>query len=91
MTDVLYSGSAGRLGNTREARPWDDTTFTCVASLTKVVTATSIMQLVERGSVNLDSDVRDLAPRLRELQILKGFDGDKKPVLENYDTPITPR
>lgn len=49
------------------------------------------MQLVERGSIALDDDVRSLVPELGELQILRGFDAEDKPILEDTDKPITLR
>lgn len=49
------------------------------------------MQLVEQGLIGLDDDLRPLVPQLGQMQILKGFDSDEKPILEDHDTPITPR
>lgn len=49
------------------------------------------MQIVEKGLVQLDDDVRPLVPELASAQILRGFDGDVKPILENSDSPITLR
>ncbi|TDZ54331.1 Acyltransferase LovD [Colletotrichum trifolii] len=92
MSSLVYSGSAGRLGHASDARPWDVDTFTYTASMTKIITATSILQIVERGQIQLDDDVRGLVPRLGQMQILKGFDDDdEKPILEDHDTPITLR
>jgi CubicO group peptidase (beta-lactamase class C family) len=64
--------------------------FTWIASSTKIITATALMQLVERGLVGLDDDVRPHVSQLAEMQVLKGFDGDK-PILENNTKPITLR
>jgi CubicO group peptidase (beta-lactamase class C family) len=43
--------------------------------MTKLVTAVAVMQLVERGVVSLDDDVRERVPQLRNIQILQ----DMKP------------
>ncbi len=59
--------------------------------MTKVVTATCLMQLVERDQISLDDDVRPLVPTLAKMQILKGFDQDGKPVLLDNAKPITLR
>ncbi|KAJ3948735.1 hypothetical protein N0V92_013038 [Colletotrichum tropicale] len=88
---VLYNGSAGRIDPALGSRPWRADTFTHVASLTKIITATSIMQLVERGLVDLDADVRELVPRLGQMPILRGFTEDEKPILEDHDVQITLR
>jgi CubicO group peptidase (beta-lactamase class C family) len=67
---------------------WSVDSFVLVASLTKLVTITAIMQLVQQGRMNLNSDMRELVPELAAMQILKGFDGDR-PILEDNKTPIT--
>lgn len=49
------------------------------------------MQVVEKGLVGLDDDVRPLVPHLAEMMILRGFVGEDKPFLEENTTPITLR
>ncbi|EFQ33075.1 beta-lactamase [Colletotrichum graminicola M1.001] len=88
---VLYSSSAGRIDLAADARPWAVDTFTYVASMTKLITCTAVMQLVERGAVGLDHDMRKIVPRLADMQILRGFDGDEQPILEDNTTPVTLR
>jgi len=56
--------------------------------MTKLMTVTCLMQLVEQGKVGLHDDLRSLVPELGKLQILKGFDGDT-PKLEDNPRPIT--
>ncbi len=59
---VLASGSVGSL-DWRERTPPDDRTIWDLASLTKVVAlTTAMMQLVERGLVDLDAPVRRYVP-----------------------------
>jgi CubicO group peptidase (beta-lactamase class C family) len=41
--------------------------------MTKLVTAVSVMQLVERGVLSLDEDVRKWVPELANIQILRGM------------------
>ncbi|GKT66235.1 beta-lactamase [Colletotrichum tofieldiae] len=88
---VLYSNSAGRIDFAADTRPWELDSFTYVASMTKLITSTAIMQLVERGLVGLDDDMRTIVPQLAGMQILRGFHGDEQPILEDNDTPITLR
>ncbi len=52
-----------------------DTVFR-VASMTKAVTATAVMQLVEHGRIALDQPVEDILPAFGELQVLAGFSGE---------------
>lgn len=47
------------------------------------------MQLVERGTVRLEDDARTHVPELTALKILRGFDADDKPILEDNHRPIT--
>ena len=56
--------------------------------MTKLVTAVCILQLVEKGSVKLDEDIRSKVPELAEVEILQGFDGEE-PILEKNMKPIT--
>lgn len=91
LAGTVYDGAAGRIGFGADSTPFAGDSFTWVASLTKLVTATCLMRLVERGDVALDEDVRGRVPELGRLQILCGFDGDGAPVLEDNDRPITLR
>lgn len=47
-----------------------------LASLTKALTSTGALQLIERGLIELDQPVRDILPAFGNLQVLDGFDGD---------------
>jgi CubicO group peptidase (beta-lactamase class C family) len=61
--DIAYSTSLGvrDLGATPPLLVNDDTAF-MIASISKTVAATAVMQLVERGELSLDSDVNDHLP-----------------------------
>ena len=50
-----------------------DTVF-WIASMTKAVTATACMQMVEQGKLRLDQNMGELLPYLAEVQVLEGFD-----------------
>jgi CubicO group peptidase (beta-lactamase class C family) len=47
-----------------------------IASLTKAVVAIAVLQLVERGQLELDTPVGDIIPAFDGVQVLEGFDGD---------------
>lgn len=68
---IVYQGAAGRINFDTASRPFDVDSFTWLASVTKLVTATCVMQLVEAGTIGLDDDVRPLVPELGRLQILR--------------------
>lgn len=59
--------------------------------MTKLITTTCLMQLVEQNLIGLDEDIRNLIPELAEMQILRGIDSDQAPVLEENSKPITLR
>lgn len=61
--------------------------------MTKIITVTCLMQLVERGQIGLDDDIKPLVPELAAAQILKGFDeaADGAPILQDNPHPITLR
>ncbi|KAH7165452.1 beta-lactamase/transpeptidase-like protein [Dactylonectria macrodidyma] len=88
---VIYSGAAGRIDFDVDSKPFQTDSFTWFASLTKIITTTSIMQIVEQGLVGLDNDVRSFVPELASMQILRGFEADGKPILEDNTRPITLR
>lgn len=88
---VLYEGAAGRIAPAAEAPKFTPGSHTWVASMTKLVTAVCAMQLVEKGLIGLDDDVRPLIPQLAKAKILKGFVGADIPYLEENTDPITLR
>lgn len=87
----MYSGSSGRISSDTSAAPFTDRSFSWVASLTKLLTSTALLQLVEDGKLTLDQDLRAVVPYLAEVQILVDFDDNDKPVMEKNKNPITLR
>jgi len=49
------------------------------------------MQLVEKGELRLEDDMRSILPELGKLQILQGFDDEDQPILQENTKPITLR
>lgn len=84
----MWSGSAGRSRMDPSSRSFGTDTFTWIASASKLITTTCVMQIVEQGKIGLDDDVRPLVPELAAMQILRGFEGDE-PILEDNTRPIT--
>jgi CubicO group peptidase (beta-lactamase class C family) len=54
-----------------------------IASMTKALTSTAVLQLVERGEVALDTAAERYLPRLRNRQVLTGFDSEGTPCLRD--------
>lgn len=74
---VVYEGAyGGRSAAGDDARIGTDTVLR-IASMTKAVTATAVMQLVEQGRVALDQPVDEILPAFGELQVLEGFSGEE--------------
>ncbi|ORY62391.1 beta-lactamase/transpeptidase-like protein [Pseudomassariella vexata] len=88
---ILYSNAEGRLGFDANSPAYTTDSMSWIASMTKLITATCVLQLVERGLVGIDEDVRPKVPQLAAMQILRGFDDHDQPILEDNTKPITVR
>lgn len=91
----IYAGAAGHtsLPVTSSSPSFSTDSFLWVASLTKLLTTISLMQLVQQGKLSLDEDVRDKLPELANAGILRGFEEGEggKAIIDKIETPITPR
>jgi methyl acetate hydrolase len=88
--DVVYQGAFGRRILPDGAAMSTDTVF-WIASMTKAITSTAAMQLVEQGKLALDEPIADVLPGLTSPQVLEGFDPAGKPMLRPARRPITLR
>ncbi|KAK4159467.1 acyltransferase LovD [Cladorrhinum sp. PSN259] len=70
------------------ATPLKPSTTLTLASMTKLLTSISILQLIERGLTTLDTDVSALLPELAAQPVLAGFDSDDNPILLPRKNPI---
>ena len=87
---TLYEGAFGqRVLGDGPAMTVD--TVGWIASLTKALTGTACMQLVEQGRIDLDSPALQWVPRLAEARVLEGFDDAGQPVMRAPKRPITLR
>ena len=59
--------------------------------MTKALTATAAMQLVEQGKLQLDEPISKVLPELAAPQVLEGFDDKGQPKLRPAKRPITLR
>ena len=87
---TLYEGAFGRRKLPDGPAMTLDTVF-WIASMTKAVTSTAAMQLVEQGKLQLDRPISDILPELRAPQVLEGFDASGAPRLRPARRPITLR
>jgi CubicO group peptidase (beta-lactamase class C family) len=87
---TFYEGAFGTrdLANGPEMTP--DSIFR-LASMTKAVTSTATMQLVEQGRLQLDQPIGNVLPELAAPQVLEGFDDSGAPRLRPAKRPITLR
>jgi len=77
---ILYTAAFGKRDGASGAGVTPDSLFR-IASMTKAITTTAAMQLVEQGKVSVDEPVSKHLPALGELQVLDGFDSAGKPML----------
>jgi Beta-lactamase len=88
---TLYSNARGKLNFESESAPFTTDSVCWIASMTKLVTAVSVMQLVEKGMIGLNDDLGKLIPQFSNIEVLKGFDDDGNPIMEKKAKPITLR
>lgn len=88
--ETIYEGAFGERTLGGGSAMQLDTVF-WIASMTKAITATCCMQLVEQGRLSLDDDLGSLLPALAHPKVLEGFDAAGQPILRPAKTPITLR
>ncbi len=87
---VVYQGAFGRQKLNGDAPMKLDTVFR-IASMTKAITGTAAMQMVEQGKLSLDRPAGEVLPELASPQVLEGFGGAGKPSLRPARGHITLR
>ena len=87
---VFYDGAFGRRAVDKPEPMTLDSVFR-VASMTKAVTGTAAMQLVEEGRIGLDQPMGDVLPVIKNVKVLEGFDAGGAPRLRDPRGPVTLR
>jgi methyl acetate hydrolase len=87
---VIYRGAFGRRAVDRPDPMTLDTVFR-IASMTKAVTATAAMQLIESGRLGLEQPIGEVLPFAREVKVLEGFDDAGKPRVRAPARAVTVR
>ncbi|MCY4591047.1 MAG: serine hydrolase [Alphaproteobacteria bacterium] len=85
-----YLASFGRRGPDEEMVMTADTVG-WIASMTKPLTCTAAMQLVETGQLDLDAAAADTVPDIAGLGVLEGFGDDGAPRIRPPRRPVTLR
>ncbi|MCY3649817.1 MAG: serine hydrolase [Acidimicrobiaceae bacterium] len=90
---TLAAGAAGQRSADPDAGAGAMTldTVCWIASMTKAITGTAAMQLVEQGRLDLDAPASGVVPSLAEVGVLEGFDDDGQPQVRPARSPITLR
>jgi methyl acetate hydrolase len=87
---VIYSGAFGRRW-LPDGPPMTSDAIFWIASMTKAITSTAAMRLVEEGKLKLDAPIGMVLPELAEPRVLAGFAADGEPQLRAAKRPITLR
>ncbi|MDE2005325.1 MAG: beta-lactamase family protein [Rhodospirillales bacterium] len=87
---VFLHAEAGRRALPDGAPIGMDSVFR-IASMTKAITATAAMQMVEQGKLALDQPAGEILPELAAPQVLEGFDARGEPILRPARTTVTLR
>lgn len=78
--DLVYLGAFGSAAIDQRRALRTDSVFR-IASMTKLITAIAVLQLVEQGRVDLDAPFKRFYPEFRQPPVLRAFDS----VTRDYD------
>jgi methyl acetate hydrolase len=88
--EVVYSAAFGRRW-LPDGPPMTTDTIFWIASMTKAITSTAAMLLVEQGRLTLDGPIATALPELARPQVLESFSAEGEPNLRPAAKPITLR
>ncbi len=88
--EIIYQGAFGKRDITKADAMTVDSVF-WIASMTKAITATAAMQLVEQGKLKLDDPIGKVLPNIAAPQVFEGVDASGAPKLRAAKRPITLR
>src|SRR4030095_6388919 len=69
---LLYNEAFGKSSTVKNTRMTKDTIFN-MASMTKAITSTAIMQLVDEGKLKVDDEVGKYLPKYKDPQVISKF------------------
>ncbi len=85
---TIWSGGVGLRDSASGVSVGPKSIFS-IASMTKAITTTAVMQLLEQGKVALHEPVGKYLPALAKLEVLDGFNNDGKAALRTSTKPVT--
>jgi methyl acetate hydrolase len=88
--DIIYQGAFGLRDISKNAAMTMDSVF-WLASMTKAISATAAMQLVEQGKLSLDDPIGSILSEFSAPKVLEGFAADGVPQLRDARKPVTLR
>lgn len=88
--EVVYQGAFGKRDLGKPDAMTVDSVF-WIASMTKAITATAAMQLVEQGKLSLEEPIGKVLPDLAAPKVFDGLDAAGAPKLRAAKGPITLR
>jgi methyl acetate hydrolase len=93
VTDAQATRYAGAFGARTLGEPaaMGLDTVGWIASMTKAITATAAMRLVERGVLDLDAPASDVVPEIARVEVLDGLDDTGAPRSRPPRRPVTLR
>lgn len=86
---TIYEGGFGKRMLDKDAEMSLDTVV-WIASMTKALTGTAAMQMVEQGKLQLDAPASNIYPQLKDTKVFVGW-SDGKPITRAPKRPITLR
>ncbi len=87
---VVYRGAFGRRTVDKTEPMTLDSVFR-IASMTKAVTTTAAMQLIEQQRIGLEQPMGDVLPAVKDVKVLEGFSADGTARLRDPKSPVTLR
>ncbi|MDB5991654.1 MAG: Twin-arginine translocation pathway signal [Herbaspirillum sp.] len=87
---LIYEGAFGK-ADIDAGTPMSMDNVFWMLSMTKAITATACMQLIEQGKMQLDQPASQILPELKAPMVLEGYDAAGKPKLRPAKRPITVR
>ncbi len=87
---TLYEGAFGKRSLGQDA-PMTVDSVGLIASMTKALTCTAALQLLEQGRLDLDSPASQWLPELGRIPVLEGFDAAGQPRTRPPKRPVTLR
>lgn len=89
-TQLKYLGSAGLKDSNDQSSGVSNDTRVALYSTSKAVTVTLLFQLIERGVIgSIDDPVEKYVSDIKNIKLLKGFDDNDKPILDDVKTKVT--